>query len=510
MRHLQLLLAACCCVTSAFGSNSDTAPCWDSGKTFVTPWVHAGDKATFATGKGYYRVECLGGFVESTGGTPVWSASFVGTEAGKPDIEVPATYLVNSSTPYPERTVNLGTTDTAWSFVIYNANTFREIKATMRLNVTFSTSPFPTPAPAPAPQYSPADAHASVIYSAAAYAPPGEIVRWSLNESCTNATAGFKIARAYDGQEHDIYTPFAYTGIDETREWIVVAFKGTNGTTDTITDLVQIFSGLLQYDWECTINPHITGKTHKGFCLDYQVLQKMGLTTEVLELMKRHPSYKVVSLGHSLGGALAALFLADLATTIEAGPTPSELGRLTGYTYGQPRVGDAALAFNLPHAFRVTHALDIIPHLVPCCSDGDLCWRRARCPYHMSQEIWYPHTLMSPNSEVICSADNGEDPHCRYCTSPAPPPPLLLNFIPPPFPSPKRHSSTPPPPNSNSKIPRSIPNHLYYFGIHVGSYWYAAHTQDFVSFFCFAARRPSDNNTTTAATRLVQLRSSLR
>lgn len=66
--------------------------------------------------------------------------------------------------------------------------------------------------------------------------------------------------------------------------------------------------------------------------------------------------------GHSLGGALAQVFAAALATH-----HPELAKRVTGiYTYGMPRVGDAAFCQAMEKAFptcafRITHAADIIP-----------------------------------------------------------------------------------------------------------------------------------------------------
>ncbi|KAK6013790.1 triacylglycerol lipase, partial [Ostertagia ostertagi] len=54
-----------------------------------------------------------------------------------------------------------------------------------------------------------------------------------------------------------------------------------------------------------------------------------------------YAEYKVVFTGHSLGGALAAL---AAARTAKQGLRPGD--KITMYTYGQPRVGDAQFATN--------------------------------------------------------------------------------------------------------------------------------------------------------------------
>lgn len=63
-----------------------------------------------------------------------------------------------------------------------------------------------------------------------------------------------------------------------------------------------------------------------------------------------------------MGGALAQVFAAALAAN-----HPELAGRVRGiYTYGMPRVGDAAFSTAMEKqypqsAFRLTHAADIIP-----------------------------------------------------------------------------------------------------------------------------------------------------
>ena len=74
-----------------------------------------------------------------------------------------------------------------------------------------------------------------------------------------------------------------------------------------------------------------------------------------------YPSSKVVVVGHSLGGALAALAAADLKKR----GTPADL-----YTYGAPRVGGPATSNFISNQGmgtinRVTHKFDPVPRLPP-------------------------------------------------------------------------------------------------------------------------------------------------
>jgi triacylglycerol lipase len=93
---------------------------------------------------------------------------------------------------------------------------------------------------------------------------------------------------------------------------------------------------------------------HSGFHETWKSFEK-GLTAF---LRGQHPT-RIHCVGHSLGGALAAL-TADWATTNAVAP-------VSLYTFGAPRVGDAVFAGALAkrvgkeNIFRVYHPADIVP-----------------------------------------------------------------------------------------------------------------------------------------------------
>ncbi|XP_051118014.1 triacylglycerol lipase OBL1-like [Andrographis paniculata] len=86
------------------------------------------------------------------------------------------------------------------------------------------------------------------------------------------------------------------------------------------------------------------------------------------DLLQKNDKARLVVTGHSLGGALAALFPAVLALHEEA----AVLERLEGvYTYGQPRVGDGAFGefmegvmttYGFRH-YRFVYSFDLVPRL---------------------------------------------------------------------------------------------------------------------------------------------------
>lgn len=103
-------------------------------------------------------------------------------------------------------------------------------------------------------------------------------------------------------------------------------------------------------------------------------------------------------LGHSLGGAMAALAAYELAATIDVARV---------YTYGQPRVGNAAwaaafAALELDYA-RVVLYKDAVPHLPM----DDMFWEGWT---HAMPEIYYNAT--APGAYRAC--DDAADARCSY------------------------------------------------------------------------------------------------
>jgi pimeloyl-ACP methyl ester carboxylesterase len=128
---------------------------------------------------------------------------------------------------------------------------------------------------------------------------------------------------------------------------IVIATRGTASSADVGTDI------------NAAITTGPTGHAiHKGFGTTFK-----SYVQQLNEFIKQHNlGFKptaVHCVGHSLGGALAAL-TADWATS--AGVAPVSL-----YTFGAPRVGDAVFAAALAkrvgtdNIFRVYHPADIVP-----------------------------------------------------------------------------------------------------------------------------------------------------
>lgn len=132
------------------------------------------------------------------------------------------------------------------------------------------------------------------------------------------------------------------------RLFTALVFRGTEKEKeeDLLVDLDAIQSDLPGRNEE-------DGKAHRGFLRAFNAVK--------WELPQHVPNDRPFFIcGHSLGGALAALAALELAENHDADPIL--------YTYGQPLVGDAALAIRISEAcngrwYRFTNADDIVPEV---------------------------------------------------------------------------------------------------------------------------------------------------
>lgn len=142
-----------------------------------------------------------------------------------------------------------------------------------------------------------------------------------------------------------------FVATDTTNQLIVLSFRGSRSVRNWITNV--------QFpDVTTTICSNCNAST--GFWNSWLEAQSKVLNA-VNSARAQYPNYKVVSTGHSLGGALA---------TIAAGVLRSRGIRTDLYTYGAPKVGLSGLAqyltsTSLGETFRVTHKDDPVPRLPP-------------------------------------------------------------------------------------------------------------------------------------------------
>ncbi|EME80115.1 uncharacterized protein MYCFIDRAFT_141490 [Pseudocercospora fijiensis CIRAD86] len=184
-----------------------------------------------------------------------------------------------------------------------------------------------------------------------------------------------------------------YIALDHGKKRVIVAFRGTYSIANTVVDLSTVPQKYVPYPGEedgstlqhasQDITKGIRGHAPRGInepkCLNCTV--HMGFHSSWLNTrnqilpdlqtqLSTHPHYRLTLVGHSLGGAVAALAALDL---LARGYDPV----IT--TFGEPRVGNAGLAKYLDERFnvggkiptddtklrfrRVTHVDDPVPLL---------------------------------------------------------------------------------------------------------------------------------------------------
>lgn len=156
---------------------------------------------------------------------------------------------------------------------------------------------------------------------------------------------------------------------------IIVAFRGTYSIANTVADLSSMPQEFIPYpgDEKADVDPSAAKcdncTVHTGFYTSWR-----NTRTEVLphlyKALQEYPDYNVTLVGHSLGGAVAAFAGLEL---LARGFNP------TVTTFGEPRIGNKALAQYIDQRFnltsnhtsdldsrpyrRVTHFLDPVPLL---------------------------------------------------------------------------------------------------------------------------------------------------
>lgn len=212
---------------------------------------------------------------------------------------------------------------------------------------------------------------------------------------------------------------------------IMLAFRGTYSVADAVVDLSTVPQKFTPYpgDGEDVRDIHVPSKVHKETTGELKVEDEcsnctvhMGfnaawghsrqyLLPHLYNISTLFPAYRLVIVGHSLGGAVAMLAALELNAR---GLAP------TVTTYGEPRVGNKALMQYLDRQFhlnkneqsldqdiamryrRVTHIDDPIP-LLPLTEWG----------YTMhAGEIFISKSSLSPNVSDLRHCFDDLDPTC--------------------------------------------------------------------------------------------------
>jgi triacylglycerol lipase len=130
---------------------------------------------------------------------------------------------------------------------------------------------------------------------------------------------------------------------------LVLAFRGAEGNGVEATIISQLIScGAICSECHCG----------SGFYDSWTDVRDQ-VVAMITAARQEYPGYSLALTGHSLGASQAMLAAAELRTNGTAA---------TLFTYGQPRVGDTALAEYVTsqgHNYRITHTVDPAPRLPP-------------------------------------------------------------------------------------------------------------------------------------------------
>ncbi|KAJ7732330.1 Alpha/Beta hydrolase protein [Mycena maculata] len=148
--------------------------------------------------------------------------------------------------------------------------------------------------------------------------------------------------------------PLGFIAQDDTRQEIVVSFRGTSSIrADALTGIY---------------NRNILIQAYQGTFLPLGFPSYTSVAEVVIDAVRaqvaKFPTYTLVVTGHSLGTAITALAAVDLKTAI-----PDATMKL--YTFGQPRTGDASWAvfaestIGVDNVHRAVHTFDGVPTMVP-------------------------------------------------------------------------------------------------------------------------------------------------
>lgn len=190
-------------------------------------------------------------------------------------------------------------------------------------------------------------------YAAAAYCPDNND---TPDTKLTCATENCPLVEAANTStvsefENSLVTDVTgFVATDSTNNLIVVSFRGSGSVRNYLTD----FNFPIVSASDICDGCHAFG----GFYTAWTEARD-GVLDAVKEAADANPAYKIVAVGHSLGGAVAVFAAAQLRNDGYA----VEL-----YSFGQPRIGPSKISeyiSNQGSNFRVTHKADPVPRLPP-------------------------------------------------------------------------------------------------------------------------------------------------
>jgi len=268
-------------------------------------------------------------------------------------------------------------------------------------NTKLNAQPAPADKSKPVPRVSRWDAHDPGYYTdelarnfmmplaAASYADdPSECLR-NVFKNATLSKHVLTQCESDNGKE----LCAGYTALSHSEKAIMVAFRGTDGFLELVTEVNHV---VLKKKQPSPVGGNVAYYFHTVF----DQLWQNGLKDDLEILLATFPNYEIWVTGHSLGGSVASI-----AATWMLNEYQLENDRIKLITFGQPRTGDTAYALahnqRLPRSYRVTHKRDIVPHVPP---------ENFESYYHHESEIWYPQGMKVGDQFLICN--DGESKEC--------------------------------------------------------------------------------------------------
>ena len=275
-----------------------------------------------------------------------------------------------------------------------------------------------------------AEAAALAALNSAAYCPRASISAWSCARCAPRAGPFDVLTTVYDPG----WDLFAYAGYSHALAAPVIAFRGTDSRS------IGNWAENMRY-WRSDLPLPIPGgaasgaAVHTGFYRSWNdSALAPNLTAAAAALARAHPGAPLYVAGHSLGAALATVAAVDIKARLEraweaetaaweaeqkdsgtaasrrrrrlsAAPPPPPPPPIRLFTFGSPRVGNAAFASFVERStsasVRVTHNRDVVPSVPPT-------WVGF---HHVATEAWQVD-VGGAGVVGLCDA-SGEDPRCH-------------------------------------------------------------------------------------------------